>query len=178
MSRPTQHTFTCQFCGKAFTVAGRLVCKARPRLFCNRECWKQFRFSIRAGSAFTCEICGKLFYRNPSQILNGSIKTCSVKCMGKMLSGQGNPFWSSIDPSQRPPKERKRRNLTKKGWKDSKCAYCGATANLETDHIIPVFDGGPDETVNIQTLCKTCNHWKTFHVDLPRYRARLALQRT
>lgn len=48
---------------------------------------------MKKGSYFTCIICGKEFYRSPSQIKNGSTKTCSRKCLGISFKGENNPFW-------------------------------------------------------------------------------------
>ncbi|MCX6141820.1 MAG: HNH endonuclease [Ignavibacteriales bacterium] len=51
-----------------------------------------------------------------------------------------------------------------------KCLLCGALENLETDHIIPVTDGGKSEIENLQTLCRGCHrtHKGTLHVDFRR----------
>jgi 5-methylcytosine-specific restriction endonuclease McrA len=38
-----------------------------------------------------------------------------------------------------------------------KCAHCGATENLQVDHIIPWSKGGTDHITNLQPLCKGCN---------------------
>ena len=38
-----------------------------------------------------------------------------------------------------------------------KCVYCGATENLEVDHIIPLSKGGRHDEDNFQILCKSCN---------------------
>ena len=43
------------------------------------------------------------------------------------------------------------------------CQYCGAKAPdviLEIDHIIPVAEGGTNETVNLITACRDCNRGK------------------
>src|SRR6266849_6461242 len=37
------------------------------------------------------------------------------------------------------------------------CLLCGATEDLETDHIIPVADGGSSDIENLQTLCHHCH---------------------
>ena len=41
------------------------------------------------------------------------------------------------------------------------CAVCGAVADLETDHIIPLHRGGSNEWKNLQSLCKPCHVVKT-----------------
>lgn len=40
------------------------------------------------------------------------------------------------------------------------CAACGATENIEADHVIPVARGGLDCKDNLQALCKPCNSSK------------------
>ena len=48
----------------------------------------------------------------------------------------------------------------------SHCVSCGATENLERDHIKPIADGGITTLENIQTLCASCNGVKgAFEFD-------------
>ena len=44
---------------------------------------------------------------------------------------------------------------------DYQCVLCGATENLETDHIIELSRGGSNDFDNLQTLCKSCHDKKT-----------------
>lgn len=80
----------------------------------------------------------------------------------------------------KPPELRRHRKQftprQRKEWASSVCAFCGITENLELDHIIPIFDGGTNHHQNSQTLCRGCNLFKTWFIDLPRYYARLAIQ--
>lgn len=67
----------------------------------------------------------------------------------------------------------KRRTIEKKGkitlsqWKDKmkefndKCVYCGASEDIEQDHIIPLSKGGQHCIDNVQPLCKKCNRKKS-----------------
>lgn len=41
------------------------------------------------------------------------------------------------------------------------CAYCGATQDLEADHVTPVVLGGGHEPENMQCLCTTCHTEKS-----------------
>jgi 5-methylcytosine-specific restriction endonuclease McrA len=41
------------------------------------------------------------------------------------------------------------------------CAHCGAIADLETDHIVPLHRGGTNEWKNLQSLCVSCHSHKT-----------------
>ena len=38
-----------------------------------------------------------------------------------------------------------------------RCLLCGATDNLEIDHIVPATNGGTSSPQNLQTLCHTCH---------------------
>jgi 5-methylcytosine-specific restriction protein A len=42
------------------------------------------------------------------------------------------------------------------------CVHCGAVADLETDHIVPLHRGGTSEWVNLQSLCKACHSHKSL----------------
>lgn len=40
------------------------------------------------------------------------------------------------------------------------CRHCGATEDLQIDHVIPVVWGGTNAPDNLQVLCRTCNRIK------------------
>ena len=42
-----------------------------------------------------------------------------------------------------------------------RCVQCGASDELEVDHIIPMWMGGHSTEANAQTLCKPCHKLKT-----------------
>ena len=43
----------------------------------------------------------------------------------------------------------------------NRCVQCGATGDLETDHIIELSRGGSNDFDNVQTLCQECHGKKT-----------------
>lgn len=45
--------------------------------------------------------------------------------------------------------------------RDGACMWCGATEELDVDHVVPLSEGGSSEPENLQTLCHDCHEWKT-----------------
>ena len=43
---------------------------------------------------------------------------------------------------------------------DNLCAYCGSSAPLEQDHVVPISKGGSSSIDNIMPACKRCNSSK------------------
>jgi hypothetical protein len=46
------------------------------------------------------------------------------------------------------------------------CVKCGATEDLQMDHVIPFSQGGPTTLDNLETLCGPCNRKKGVHADV------------
>jgi hypothetical protein len=46
-----------------------------------------------------------------------------------------------------------------------RCRKCGATQNLEADHIMPIQHGGQSTFENGQTLCQECHRRKTYYEE-------------
>jgi hypothetical protein len=42
-----------------------------------------------------------------------------------------------------------------------RCVLCGATENIQFDHILPIALGGATSAENLQILCADCNHAKS-----------------
>ena len=40
------------------------------------------------------------------------------------------------------------------------CTYCGATENIEIDHVVPLARGGKHEASNLAPACGFCNRSK------------------
>ena len=66
----------------------------------------------------------------------------------------------------------------RKAWRGKRCDWCGSTKQLNLDHIIPRFLGGPRTQANSQTLCRQCHLWKDKHIDLPMWQSLQAAQGT
>lgn len=47
------------------------------------------------------------------------------------------------------------------------CRHCGATANLQFDHIIPRSRGGSGQAANVELLCGDCNNRKKASLFRP-----------
>ncbi len=83
--------------------------------------------------------------------------------------------------SERLAAARDKQSHTKKEWEEMKlffehtCARClgeSGYANIEKDHIIPLYQGGSDGLENIQPSCALCNSSKgSENID---HRPRLA----
>lgn len=75
--------------------------------------------------------------------------------------------------------QRYRRNFTRaqrRDWKDSSCAWCKSTKALELDHVISIAAGGINIRQNCQTLCRSCNVWKSVFIDRPFFLSQLAIR--
>lgn len=69
--------------------------------------------------------------------------------------------WRSVSAGRKPLPPRVRYEvLERDGYT---CQYCGAKApdvTLHVDHIVPVAEGGTDDTGNLVTACEYCNTGK------------------
>ena len=53
--------------------------------------------------------------------------------------------------------------ITKKFMRNlynSPCLFCGASEEIEADHLVPIVKGGRHSEGNLQPLCKSCNNEK------------------
>ena len=58
--------------------------------------------------------------------------------------------------------ERKRRLRVAVMARDlHRCVRCEAEGDLTIDHVVPVTWGGSDSPQNLQTLCRSCNSYKS-----------------
>ena len=49
--------------------------------------------------------------------------------------------------------QRSRALIARMPW----CLWCGATRDLTVDHIVPLSQGGSNESDNLRVLCRKCN---------------------
>lgn len=147
---------TCEHCGKTFKVRHDLVAKGFG-IYCSNKC--NGAADRRLVDA-TCAHCNATF-QVPLLFRRGSHPLiCSAKC----LDASPEPLRSvAIVP---PLKTKVFTRKQKRDWLGISCAKCGATDNLELDHIVPRFMGGPTTRENSQTLCRPCNGRKFWEEDI------------
>lgn len=190
-------TFACKTCGKEFyRTPGQI--KLGSTKTCSKACLSQYKMgkgnpfwgkshtektkrkisTSRTGAALGNQHAKGYKHTEESKKRISEASKKLWKDRRDIMMASRSRGWSHAN--YKPPEERRyRKQFTpyqRKNWKDKRCAYCGTADNLELDHIIPIFDKGSHTQGNAQTLCRGCNLWKTKHVDLPRYHAKLAVQ--
>lgn len=167
--RPDAHNRICIVCGDTYSAYNR------NSKYCSVKCYNKHR----AIPSRQCLVCGKTF--TPKQ-KNGLY--CSVRCINRKLhdcecSYCGQTFhprtaskskFCSLDcyhaslASEYPRSRmnfsaKERRNIMERDG--NHCVVCGATDNLEVDHILAICNGGTRSIDNGQTLCSSCHDKKT-----------------
>jgi 5-methylcytosine-specific restriction endonuclease McrA len=190
---------TCEVCGCAFYKSPSHIAKW-PARACSRTCAGTLKTRTVDSE---CKHCGVTFKARPSRLKNGFDKYCSKACDAAAAFKQ-QPVTCRWCRTQftRPPhiiKQTKKhfcskdcsmawlkRYGTKKGvdtfhsrlrakWLKPQCERCGATEDLQLDHIVPRFAGGKPVQENAQTLCRKCNRDKFWNEDLYKYSPDLSL---
>jgi len=46
-----------------------------------------------------------------------------------------------------------------------KCLKCASKIHLTIDHIVPIYLGGENKLMNLQTLCRSCNSRKSTKIE-------------
>jgi 5-methylcytosine-specific restriction endonuclease McrA len=82
----------------------------------------------------------------------------SIKRAESLVATEQNPEGSS----RYIPEDVK---LTVMSLDQGRCRRCGATSDLQFDHIIPVSQGGGASIENVQLLCGPCNREKNDSVS-------------
>ena len=149
--------YFCQICNQPFNKSPSVRAKGYAK-FCSRKCEVKARPNKPVDRI--CLFCGCSFKKDHWSVhkLSNGGKFCSRTCTDKF---------------KRKLRKRNEQNLftewQKKEWKDSKCAKCNSSGNLELDHVIPRFAGGLATKDNAQTLCRTCNRKKFWTEDYSIY---------
>jgi hypothetical protein len=150
--------YECPVCKKLYYRYPSSIKRNRD-ITCSRYC--AARYFRDKGETKIYPICSKSFYVPKSVLTKGYGNFCSHECWGstrKTPLGSSNNPWTHEQRAQ---------------WTDTKCARCGATKNLELDHILARSLGGKSTRENAQTLCKICNLRKFQLEDLPAYLAKI-----
>jgi 5-methylcytosine-specific restriction endonuclease McrA len=80
------------------------------------------------------------------------------RCFFEMRLYDGDGTYTIISGKRKGYWRRQYRLLKEKGYK---CARCGATTDLDIDHIMPRSAGGSSRLENLQFLCRSCHVKKT-----------------
>lgn len=128
------------------------------RRFCSKACLGE---SYRRQKV-PCAHCGETFH----PIITRRTVFCSRTCYhGFRLGKTKSPQWrlatarkraalgQNFTPSQ------KKALIERSG---GRCESCGATEDLECDHIVPCHLGGTNDLSNGQVLCSECHQRKTL----------------
>lgn len=130
----------CKGCGKEFRYVAH-----RKQICCSLSCnakWKRVKKGDSKRKMMSCLQCGGKYKVFKKRLKEGRGKFCSRSCHSKWMSihlvGEKSYSWKN----GLTPLYRRIRTLSKyKEWrkkilkKDKKCVICGATDNLEVDHI-------------------------------------------
>ena len=137
----------CEACGKNFTHL-----RGRPRKNCNRSCGHQA--TVRSG-AWTSnpDVEARRQYFRAYRARNAE----KLNADSAKYARQNRPYRNFLQQQRRAAG-----TLTFDEWcaiiEAAKCcAHCGATDQLQVDHILAVAKGGKTERNNLQVLCKPCN---------------------
>ena len=153
--------YTCPVCNKEFT---RWVSQEKRKgrsgiLYCSRKCqWK----SLRTGSMYNCEHCGKEVYITKNA--RGNHHFCNKKCEMKWKVGENHPNWKGGYDYNYGLGWKEQRLLVLE--RDHVCQKCGVSKKLDVHHIIPFKVSEDNSLDNLITLCKSCHstigntYWK------------------
>lgn len=98
-------------------------------------------------------------YRQESLESIGAAVMGVFSAAAKGITPQPYPWWSDYRP-ETPSRESVPAATRRLVIEAGRCSYCGATDELEIDHIRPVSKGGGNEIRNLQLLCRDCNREK------------------
>lgn len=123
--------------------------------------WHQVRGAAFPREVFSIDECVRIGCHE-----RGTCQCIAVRARPRVLYGtqyfefypdvMGGVWFPARDRASRRKvtKAQRRRILARDGHR---CGSCGATTDLEVDHIVPVARGGQTTDENLQTLCKGCN---------------------
>lgn len=84
----------CKNCQKEFLALRRDVNRGWGN-FCSRACSATYnnKRKKKKGTWFSCEVCGKNFYRNPSTAKRKPCRACNKSCSAKLRIGKKSNHW-------------------------------------------------------------------------------------
>jgi len=127
-------------------------------------------------SAWRCKFCGTPFRSVPRYPSRESVQLPDVQFVNdeyrrqqvfkaKPTNCSGTEYWRWHDKLYLGGSIRSEewtfRSREVKERDGRRCVMCGSDRPLQTDHIVPLSQGGSNEMENLQTLCKRCHEKKT-----------------
>lgn len=137
----------CGVCGKNFTHLRR-----RPRMYCAPTCSRAATVKSGAWTSNPDVQARRKYFRAYRERHLDELNKAAAR-----RARQNRPYRNFIQQQRRAAG-----SLTFEEWRSlieaaKCCAHCGATDQLQVDHIVAVAKGGKTEPGNLQVLCKPCN---------------------
>jgi len=178
--RTTYVWVTCDFCGTGRWIipsTAKRLSEGQPCRSCsNKHSWEGRRIDLTDGYR-RCSMCGR--YKPLSQFARdrrkrGGVRSYCLACSAKKAREYRKQYKERARRSHRVAQAKRRAEkrhaggaFTATDWLHvldrygHQCVCCGATEDLQIDHIVPLSKGGAHNIDNIQPLCGFCNRHKS-----------------
>lgn len=170
---------TCDWCGHGRWVVASGATKLADGQLCrscsNKRAWNGKRIDLSDGMK-RCVDCGE--YKVLDEFSADSRKRGGVRSYCLECAAQRSREYRRLHPKRsreakriaqakrRAEKHKSNGSFTAEDWQEvlerygHKCLCCGATEDLQPDHVVALSTGGAHDISNIQPLCGLCNRRK------------------